>query len=142
MSFCWIFANASQILSTLDGYEKLADEIEAISNGLKHVPATILGICTCLIGEMVKKASKRLYFLIGNKSTLMSRRPNCLGFTQALLGLFAITRSLCFTLLLLNQRFGSLHHMPHLALRQRSTFVRPRIVTSGSSLAPVSVPLR
>ena len=94
------------------------------------------------VSEMVKKASKRLYFLIGNKSTLMSRRPNCLGFTQALLGLFAITRSLCFTLLLLNQRFGSLHHMPHLALRQRSTFVRPRIVTSGSSLAPVSVPLR
>ena len=84
MSFYWIFANASQILSTLDGYEKLADEIEAISNGLKHVPATILGICTCLIGEMVKKASKRLYFLIGNKSAIMSRRPNCLGFTQAL----------------------------------------------------------
>ena len=84
MSFFWIFANASQILSTLDGYEKLADEIEAISNGLKHVPATILGIiCTSLIGEMVKKASKRLYFLIGNKSAIMSRRPNCLGFTQA-----------------------------------------------------------
>ena len=81
MSFYWIFANASQILSTLDGYEKLADEIEAISNGLKHVPATILGICTCLIGEMVKKASKRLYILIGNKSAIMSRRPNCLGFT-------------------------------------------------------------
>ena len=83
MSFYWIFANASQILSTLDGYEKLADEIEAISNGLKHVTATILRICTCLIGEMVKKASKRLYFLIGNKSAIMSRRPNCLGFTQA-----------------------------------------------------------
>ena len=83
MSFYWIFANASQILSILDGYEKLADEIEAISNGLKHVPATILGICTCLIGEMVKKESKRLYFLIGNKSAIMSRRPNCLGFTQA-----------------------------------------------------------
>ena len=83
MSFYWIFANASQILSTLDGYEKLADEIAAISNGLKHVPATILGICTCLIGEMGKKASKRLYILIGNKSAIMSRRPNCLGFTQA-----------------------------------------------------------
>ena len=83
MSFYWIFANAFQIWSTLDGYEKLADEFEAISNGLKHVPATFLGICTCLIGEMVKKASKRLYFLIGNKSAIMSRRPNCLGFTQA-----------------------------------------------------------
>ena len=83
MSFYCIFANASQIWSTLDGYEKLADEFEAISNVLKHVPATFLGICKCLIGEMVKKASKRLYFLIGNKSAIMSRRPNCLGFTQA-----------------------------------------------------------
>ena len=83
MSFNWIFANASQIWATLDGYEKLADEFEAISNGLKHVPATFLGICTCLIGEMVKKPSRRLYFLIGNKSAIMSRRPNCLGFAQA-----------------------------------------------------------
>ena len=57
MSFYWIFANASQIWSTLDGYEKLADKLEAISNGLKHEPATFLGICTCLIGAMVKKAS-------------------------------------------------------------------------------------
>ena len=83
MSFYFIFANTSQIWSILDGYEKLADEFEAISNGLKDVPTTFLGICTCPIGEMVKKASKRLYFLIGNKSALMSRRPNCLGFTQA-----------------------------------------------------------
>ena len=83
MSFYFIFANTSQIWSILDGYEKLADEFEAISNGLKHVPATFLGICTCLIGEMVKKASKRLYFLIRNKSAIMSRRPICLGFTQA-----------------------------------------------------------
>ena len=66
MSFYWILANAFQIWSTLDGYAKLADEFEAVSNGLKHVPATFLRICTCLIGEMVKKASKRLYFLIGN----------------------------------------------------------------------------
>ena len=44
MAFYWIFANAFQIWSTLvrDGYEKLADEFEAISNGLKHVPATFL----------------------------------------------------------------------------------------------------
>ena len=82
MLFYWIFANAFQIWSTLDGYEKLADEFEAISNGLKHVPATFLRICTSLIVEMVKKTSKRLYFLIGNKSAIMSRRPNCLGFTQ------------------------------------------------------------
>ena len=57
MSFYWIFANAFQIWSTLDCYAKLDDEFEAISNGLKHVPATFLGICTCQIGEMVKKAS-------------------------------------------------------------------------------------
>ena len=80
MSFYWIFANAFQIWSTLDGYEKLANEFKAISNGLKHVPATFLGICTCVIGEMVKKASKRLYFLIGNKSAIMSRRPELLRF--------------------------------------------------------------
>ena len=83
MQFYWIFANASQIWSTLDGYKKLADEFEAISSGLKHVPAAFLGICTCLIGEMIKKPSRRLYFLIGNKSAIMSRRPNCFGFTQA-----------------------------------------------------------
>ena len=40
-------------------------------------------VCTCLIGEMVKKASKCLHFLIGNKSAIMSRKPNCLGFKQA-----------------------------------------------------------
>ena len=48
MSFYWIFANAFQIWSTLDGYEKLAEELGAISSGLKHVPAIFLGICTCL----------------------------------------------------------------------------------------------
>ena len=37
-----------RIWSTLDGYEKLAQEFEAISNGHKHVPATFLGIWTCL----------------------------------------------------------------------------------------------
>ena len=42
MSFYLIFANAFQIWSTLDAYEKLAEEFEAISNGLKHVPATFL----------------------------------------------------------------------------------------------------
>ena len=46
-------------------------------------PFITMEVCTCLIGEMVKKASKCLYFLIGNKSAIMSRRPNCLGFTQA-----------------------------------------------------------
>ena len=57
MSFYWIFANAFQIWSTPDGYAKLDDAFEAISNGLKHVSATFLGIWTYLIGEMVKKAS-------------------------------------------------------------------------------------
>ena len=32
MSFYWIFANVFQIWSTLDGYEKLAGEFEAIGN--------------------------------------------------------------------------------------------------------------
>ena len=41
-----------------------------------------------------------------------------------------------------NRRLGSLYHMPHLALRQRASFVRPRIITSGSPLAPVSLPFR
>ena len=36
MSLYWIFANAFQIWSMLDGYEKLAGEFEAISNELKH----------------------------------------------------------------------------------------------------------
>ena len=36
---------------------------------------------------------------------------------------------------------GSLHHMPHLIRRQRSSFVRPR-VTSGSLSEPMSFPFR
>ena len=49
----------------------------------------------------------------------MSRRPNCLGFKQAVEGLFAITRFCCvsrFVTSVPNRRFGPLHHMPHLAL--------------------------
>ena len=58
--------------------------------------------------EMVKKASKRLYFLIGNKSALMSRRPICLQLRDSCVSHFVTSVP--------NRRLGSLHHMPHLAL--------------------------
>ena len=78
VSFYWIFANAFQIWSTLDGYEKLVEEYnlrQSVTDSNRHQqPFLEYG--------MVKKAFKRLYFFIGNKSTIMSRRPNCLGFTQ------------------------------------------------------------
>ena len=49
MSFYWILANAFHIWSTLDGYEKLAGEFEAISNGLKHENAYSINHHGCLL---------------------------------------------------------------------------------------------
>ena len=71
-----------QIWSALDGYEKLAEECEAIRQQRTQTCTSNLS-WNMHVFEMAKKAPRRLYFLIGNKSAIMSRRPNCLGFTQA-----------------------------------------------------------
>ena len=77
MSFYWILANAFQIWSKLDGYEKLAGKFEAISNELKHGHAKLLVVTitsnlywNVQVSEMVKKASKRLCFLGAIKACL------------------------------------------------------------------------
>ena len=101
------------------------------------------------VSEIVKKASKRLYFL---------RQLKRAHFEKALLLRFytSCIRSVCdyaipvFHASLPQYLIDDLERvqkralsiiMPHLILRQRSSFVRPRVV-SGSPSPPLSVPFQ
>ena len=109
--------------------------------------------CNMHVSEMVKKASKRLKLLRQLKRAYFEKADLLRFQLHQLYKVCLQLRDFCVSRFLTsvpNRRIGaftkegSLRHIPHLVLRQRSSFVTvgPRSISSGSPSAPMSVPFR